>query len=130
MESNQLGLRVGLVNFHEPTLLLIGDASSFTWLAGQLEIRCPLLLEAEPGNEIRSLSIEPSQREGRAFRSGPVLKWQISAHEAVLAAGRLRELAAHPSPAHAYLGPEFAEAGVQIVASKGEYDPARVFGAQ
>jgi hypothetical protein len=39
-------------------------------------------------------------------------------------------LAASEVPAHAYLDPTFNSSGVQIMASLGEYDAARVFGKE
>ncbi len=58
---------------------------------------------------------------------GLILEWQMSASEAAVVSHQLRELAASSSPAHAYLDPASNLTGVQIMASKGEYDPARVF---
>jgi hypothetical protein len=125
--SDQHNLRVGLVDFADPTFLLIGDSRSFYWLAEQIKGERAVTLEGEPGKDRVRFSIVPSDSEGRVSRMGPILEWQMSASEAALVSRQLRELAASSSPAHAYLDPASNLAGVQIMVSRGEYDPARVF---
>ena len=127
MTSNQHNLQVGLVAFPDPTFLLLGEFNAFHWLAEQIEGRRAVVVESAPGKDLVCLSIVPSDQDGRAVRAGSSVEWQISASEAALVSNQLRELAASSSPAHAYLDPESNLTGMQIMASKGEYDPARVF---
>lgn len=127
MTSDQRNLRAGLVDFADPTFLLLGESSSFEWLAAQIEGKRAVVLKGEPGKDLMCLSIVPSDGEGRASRAEGALEWRMSASEATLVSQQLRELAASSSPAHAYLDPASNLTGVQIVASKGEYDPTRVF---
>lgn len=115
------------MDFADPTFLLLGESGSFEWLAEQIEGRRAVALEGEPGKDLARLSIVPSAQEGRVLKAGAILEWQISSSEAALVSQQLRELAASSSPAHAYLDSASNFAGVQIVASKGEYDAARVF---
>lgn len=126
-------LHIGIVDFAEPTLLLVGDAQSFAWLARQIDARQSIDF-AEVPNQTRqvriSLRLAPRARTGCLRRRADVLDWEISAAEAQQFAQQLRELAASVLPAHAYLDPESNIAGVQVVASKGEYDPAKVLAAQ
>ena len=125
--NDQHNLRAGLVDFADPTFLLLGESSSFDWLAEQLENKRAVVLEGESGESPERLLIVPSDREGRMSRAGAILEWQLSASEAALVSQQLRELAASPAPAHVYLDPASNLAGVQVMASKGEYDPTTVF---
>lgn len=127
MTTRQHGLRVGLVDFANPAFLLIGEASSFNWLAEQIESRHAVGLECERGKAVARLSIIPAEHEGRLTLAGAILEWLMSATEAALVSQQLRGLASSSSPAHAYLDPASNLTDVQIIASKGEYDAARVF---
>lgn len=127
MTNNQHNLRVGLVDFADPTLLLLGEASSFNWLAEQIESRCAVVLECEQGSDLSRLSIAPSINEGRISKMETTLEWLMNASDAALFSQQLRQLAASPMPAHIYLDIEKNLAGLQLVASKDEYDPKQVF---
>lgn len=127
MKKDQHNLRAGLVDFADPTFLLLGEPESFDWLAEQIEGRCAVALDGVQGKDLARLSIVPTAQEGRVSREGSVLEWQMSYSEAVLVSQQLRELATSSSSSHAYLDPASNLAGVQIMASKGEYDPERVF---
>lgn len=127
MNSDQRGLRLGLVTFQDPTLLLIGDAGSFAWLAGELEAGRPVTLKSDADVEPIRLLLLPGNGGAGCARAGGVVEWHLSQREADAVATQLRELAGYGSPAHAYLDPEVTTAELQIVASWGEYDPARVF---
>lgn len=127
MNSDQCGLHLGLVTFQDPTLLLIGDSGSFAWLAGELEAGRPVTLMSDPGVDPIRLLLLPANGGVGCARAGGVVSWHLSRCEAVAVASQLRELAGYGSPAHAYLDPEVTTAELQIVASRGEYDPARVF---
>lgn len=120
------GLSMGVVNFAAPTLLLVGESSSFDWLADRIAERLPLTLESVSSKGISGLIFVPTER-GQLAQSGAVLEWRISESEAKLTVLQLRELAASSSPAHIYLDPASNLSGLQLMASKGEYDPARVF---
>ncbi|WP_157039845.1 hypothetical protein [Aquincola tertiaricarbonis] len=127
MKSEQHSLRAGFVDFADPTFLVLGEPESFHWLAKQIEGRCAVALDAVPGKDLARFSIVPTAQEGSVSREGSVLEWQMSSSEAVLVSQQLRVLATSSSPAHAYLDPASNLAGVQIMASRGEYDPERVF---
>jgi hypothetical protein len=127
VKTDQHSLRAGLVDFADPTFLLLGESEAFDWLAKQLEARRAVALDGVPGKDLARLSIVPTAQEGRVSREGPVLEWHMSSSEAVLVARQLRELATSSSSAHAYLDSARNFTGVQIMASKGEYDPERVF---
>lgn len=128
MTTGQPAPHVGLVDFSEPTLLLIGEAHSIRWLAEQLAARRSFALEQTPGKARVSLRFVPTTRDGRLSQQGEAFEWEISVFEAQQAAEQLRELASSECPAHAYLDPTTNGTAVQMVASIGEYDPARVFG--
>lgn len=125
-------LHIGIAEFADPTLLLIGDATSLGWLADQIDARRDIKL-AEMSGLVHETKIDlhliPATRSGRLTRLGDAFDWEISAVEAQQFAQQLRELAACVSPAHAYLDPESNPTEVQVVASKGEYDPVKVFDA-
>ena len=127
VKNDQHSLRAGLVDFADPTFLLLGGSESFDWLAEQIEGRCAVALDAVQGKDLARLSIVPTAQEGCISREGPVLEWQMSSSEALLVSRQLRELATSSSSAHVYLDPASNLTGVQIMASKGEYDPERVF---
>lgn len=116
------------MDFAEPTLLLLGTSSSFNWLAEQVERRREMVLEGAAGRALGILLLVPSAQEGRFSRHGHTLTWRISLDQAARVTQQLRELAASLLPAHVYLDPENNFTDLQVVASKGEYDPARVFG--
>lgn len=126
MTNKYHGLSLGVVEFADPTFLLIGESSSFDWLADRIAERLPLTLESSSSEGIASLIFFPTEL-GQLAQSGAVLEWQISEGEAKLAVQQLRELATSSSPAHIYLDPASNLSGLQLMASKGEYDPARVF---
>ena len=128
MTTEQHGLQAGLVDFSDPAFLLLGESSAFDWLAEQIEQRRSVALQSGSSKEVACLSLVPSEHEGgRASKKGAILEWQMSADEATQVARQLRVLASSSLPAHAYLDPANNLAGLQIIASKGEYDPTRVF---
>jgi hypothetical protein len=77
-----------------------------------------------------NLHVIPTIHGGSLTRRAHVFDWRISAVEATQFAQSIRTLAANTSAAHAYLDPESNVAGVQVVASLGEYDPSKVFASQ
>jgi len=133
MTQKHLLLHVGIAEFSEPTLLLIGDALVLYWLADQIDARQELKLAEMPSlvsqTEV-NLRLAPATHSGSLTRKGKAFSWEISADEAKQFAQQLRGLAASPGPAHAYLDPESNTSGVQVVASKEEYDLEKIFGAE
>ena len=123
-------LYLGIADFAEPTLLLVGEANSLAWLAHQIETRRDIDFSKvpnvvpQPGFDLRVL---PTAGDGSLMRKDKSFVWEISAQEASFFTLQLRELAASASPAHTYLDPHVNAAGVQIVASLGEYEPHRIF---
>ena len=132
MTHQQSVLHIGLADFAEPTLLLIGDENSLTWLAQQIDARRDLKL-AEMPKIVRqtgiSLHLIPAIHRGRLTRLEKAFNWEISSAEALRLALQLRELAISPVPAHTYLDSESNTADIQVVASRGEYDAAKIFAA-
>ena len=112
--------------------MLIGDANSLAWLADQIETRRDIKLAKMHGivwhTEI-ALHLIPATLGGRLTRLGGAFDWEIATAEAKRLAQQLRELAMATSPAHAYLDPESNGTDVQVIASKGEYDPEKIFTA-
>lgn len=132
MTQQRSWLHVGLADFAERTLLLIGDANSLSWLAEQIDTRRDIKL-TEMHEIVRQtgvgLRLIPAIHSGRLTRQGDVFDWEISAVEAPQLARQLRELAMATVPAHAYLDPQSNTTDVHLVASKGEYDAEKVFAA-
>lgn len=122
MKKEQPNLELGLVDFEEPTLLLLGETSSFDWLACRIAEGCEFALKGRV-----SLKFIPSMQEGELSGTGNEFEWHMSHAEMALVAQQLRELATGDVPAHAYLDSIRNTAGIQIMASKGEYEPARIF---
>lgn len=124
-------LHVGIAEFSEPTLLLLGDALVLHWLADQINA-CHVLRLAEMPDRVRQIGVDlrliPGTQSGSLNLKGHVFAWEISANEAEQFAQQLRELADSIGPGHAYLDPQLNTSGVLVVASKGEYDPERIFG--
>lgn len=126
--TEQHGLQAGIVEFSEPVFLLIGGEEGFGWLAERIQSRCPIVVQGDTSKAVGSLSFVPSpESDGEASIEGAILEWRISATEAIEVARLLRALAASSRPAHAYLDPGRDRTGLQIIASKGEYDPMRIF---
>lgn len=130
MTQHSSRLHIGIADFAEPTLLLIGDAKSFAWLAEQINARQNIKLEEMHWIvwETRvTLHLIPALHRGRLTRLGDAFDWEISAVEALKFTRQLRELGVATLPTHTYLDPESNATDVQVVASKGEYDPEKVF---
>lgn len=129
MSTKASYLMIGLTEFAEPTLLLLGDAATFRWLADQIAVRKVVDLAQAPMVQLNGLelSLAPVDVAGRLERKGQKFTWYITRSEAMQFAEQLRELAACTGPSHAYLDSELTGAAVQVVASKGEYSSAAVF---
>ena len=117
-------MHIGLADFAESTLLILGDAASLNWLADCIETRQLIDLARSPLAKLVSvgLMIVPTDNAGSLSRNDTLFKWKVSRLEAQQFAEQLRALAVSEKPAHAYLDPEANNAGVQIIASQGEYN--------
>lgn len=122
-------MNIGLADFAEPTLLILGDAASLNWLASCMETRQSIDLATSPFVKLVSvgLVISPTGDEGSLSRNDTLFKWKVSPLEAQQFAEQLRALAISEKPAHAYLDPRTNSAGVQVIASQGEYSAEAVF---
>lgn len=122
-------MHIGLADFAEPTLLILGDAASLNWLADCIEMRQAIDLSASPVVKLVNvgLVIAPTDDEGSLSRNDTLFKWRVSPLEAQQFAEQLRALAVSEKSAHAYLDPKANNAGVQVVASQGEYSGDAVF---
>lgn len=123
-------MHIGLVDFAEPTLLIIGDMASLRWLAELIETRQSLDFGAA-ASQVKlvnvSLLLDSVRSDGDLSRDQAKFDWRISPSEAGQFAVQLRSLAASDVPAHAYLDCNSNTSGVQIVASKDEYSARTVF---
>jgi hypothetical protein len=123
-------LHIGIADFAEPALLLLGDADSLAWLADQIEAEQNIDF-ASFANVVRQLNFNLrilfTERGGGLSRREAAFVWEVSPAEARRLAAQLRSVAENMSPSHAYLDPTPNLAGVQVIASLGEYDPGRIF---
>jgi hypothetical protein len=129
MANEPRSLHIGLADFAEPTLLLIGQPADLTWLAGEICGRRILALQSGATGPSVSLHMVPTDEEASLACQGQVFEWRITASEAQTVARQLQELAATGKPAHAYLDPTTNLTAVQVVVSCGEYEPSEIFGS-
>ena len=122
-------MHVGLADFAEPTLLILGDATSLNWLADYIESRQSLDFAAVAFVKLVNvgLLLDSTAGDGGVNRHEAKFNWKVSLPEAQQFAEQLRALAASEVPAHAYLDSAGNTSGVEIVASKGEYSPDTIF---
>jgi hypothetical protein len=128
MTNEQSRLYVGVADFEQPTLLVLGKPDSLLWLSKQISARRAFALEREAGKSYASLQFLPTAGDGHLTRQGNAFEWQLSALESKQVAQQIKELAVSDCPAHAYLDPVFNEAEVQVIVSINEYDVSRIFG--
>ena len=110
-----------------PALPILGDTAGFLWLGniiesrwvGKLSLLSPRVILANIG-----LNLAYSESHPGLMRSGAEFNWTLSNSSSKMLPGLLRGLAASDGPGHAYLDGPLEAAGIQVVASKGEYDPA------
>lgn len=116
-------MHIGLADFAEPTLLILGDSVSLNWLADCIEARQSIDLATSSFVKLVNvgLMIVPSDDEGSLSRSDVLFEWKVSSSEAQQFADQLRALAAGDKPGHTYLDSKANSAGVEVIASKGEY---------
>lgn len=121
-------MHIGLADFANPALLILGDPTSLNWLADCIAARKSIDLATSPFVELVSvgLNIAPTDEEGSCSRNDALLEWKISPAEALRFADQLRALAASETPGHAYLDPVDNRAVLEIIASKGEYNAKTV----
>jgi hypothetical protein len=117
-------LRIGFINFYNPTLLIIGELASLNWFAECIEIRQSIDFSAISfaKQENINLLLEPTESTGILTREDKKFFWNISLLESQKFSMQLRELATSQKPAHTYLDPTVNKANVEVVASKDEYD--------
>jgi len=122
-------MHIGIVDFAEPTLLIVGDAASFCWLADIFDSRQSLdLSSASIATPVDvNLLLNPVEEGDDLYRDGLKFKWRFSPQKAQEFASQLRALATSSVPAHAYLDVNPCSSGVRIVASKDEYSATKVF---
>jgi hypothetical protein len=130
--ENPCGLHIGFVDFAVPTLLLLGEPSSFNWLADQIAKRQTIelkgaLSEGALSEQIASLILLPVKQEGGLSRMGSTLEWRMIESEANAIIQQLRGLAVSELPAHAYLDPINNMSRLQVMASHGEYNYKLIF---
>jgi len=129
-QKNPSGLVVGIADFVDQTLLMLGDTPSFARLAN-------LMQTTEIGRQIdfnavgRCVNVRMTlvfDAAGDLRYAGNRLEWRISPREAKQFARQLQVLADSTNIAgHQYLDPASNQAQLQIVASKGEYNPLKIF---
>lgn len=117
-------MHIGLADFAEPTLLIIGEATTLNLLADYIQMRQSVDMETLPFVRMVGirLVIAQSHRESNLRRADSLFTWEIASLDSSGIVEQLRELAASAIPAHAYLDVVVNAAGVQIVASNGEYE--------
>jgi len=122
-------MHIGLADFTEPTLLIIVDEASLQWLAERIESR--KFLDFATASSVKlinvSLLLHPVEGGGDLSRHEAKFEWKVSPLEARQFAEQLRVLAACEASAHVYLDSKPNTSGVQLVASKDEYDASIVF---
>lgn len=128
---NNYLIHIGLVEFSEPTLLLVGDAAAFQWLADCIESR--ELLDFSKISSIKlvnvGLIICPVEGGSDLCQVAAEFILKVSPLESEQFASQLRALASKEGPAHAYLDCESNTSDVPMVASKDEYLADTVFAA-
>jgi hypothetical protein len=128
MTHEQSSLQIGIVDFADPTLLLIGEPYSIHRLAYEIASRQEFEI-AVGQSQVRLRFVPVVCGDDRLTRKDSEFVWYISAAKAQEVVEELRGLAASAVPAHAYLDPEQNLADVEVVASIGEYKPEQMFPA-
>jgi hypothetical protein len=125
-------IHVGIADFSPRALLLIGDQQSLTWLAQEIAQKRLVRLKDHPTRArmagIADLEIVPnSDRSSLRVDSDHHVTWTIARTDAAGYSEQLVALAKAEQPAHTYLDPTNGS-DLELIASKGEYDPAKLFG--
>jgi hypothetical protein len=131
MPSNHPLLSAGIVDFCEPTLVLAGDAEGFLWLAALIESGWTGDLSTF-GDKLQLVGVQlglmHSDPHGGLEGCGTQLCWRLSSAALQLFPELLRALAQSGRDGHAYMDdPPGEDTSTQVIASKGEYDPAFLF---
>jgi hypothetical protein len=131
MANDDFKVYVGLVDFADPTLLIVTDASGFRWLAQ--------LIASRQSGDLSRFSSEIELPHDTRFhlrfsdegvgleRHGSDLFWNIAPTDAGVFAAQLRSLADTDCPGHHYLDPTAGIQRIEVIASKGEYNPITIF---
>jgi hypothetical protein len=129
MFTNGPILHAGMIDFGEPIFLILGGPEGFLWLADLIESRWTGIFSGL-SSKIRltntDLALIYSDSDGGLGGVGSVLRWTLSARAVRSFPEQLRALALSDGPHHAYLDDPEGR-GIQVIASKGEYEPT-VFG--
>jgi hypothetical protein len=119
-------LLIGLADFAEPTLLILGNSASMYWLAEQVESADSIDFADAPNAKLVNvqLLLERTGESGVLVRDRSRFVWKLSAVDAAEIATKLRCLARGGVPAHAYLDLTTNSAYVEVIASINEYSDA------
>jgi len=119
-------LQIGCADFREPTLLILGEPVSLNWLSDCIETRQLIDFGIVPFvNQVNiNLLLESTEDKGILTRQDKNFLWKISLIESQEFSAKLRSLAVAKMPSHIYLDPTINSAGVEVVASIGEYSEA------
>jgi hypothetical protein len=132
MPPNRPLISAGIVDFDEPRLVIVGDPEGFLWLASLIESAWTGDLSSLGGKLHLAgvqLCIGHSGLHGGLEWRGTQLHWRLSNSALQLFPEQLRALAQSEGAGHAYLDdPAEEDTSIQAIASKGEYDPATLFG--
>lgn len=131
MPSQDNLLHIGIADFSPHVLLLIGDQQSLIWLAQEIAQKRLVRLKDHPTRArmagIGDLEIVPnSEQSSLQLGSGHNVIWTIASADAARYSEQLVALANAEQPSHVYLDPTNGS-DLQVIASKGEYDPAKLF---
>ena len=122
-------LHIGVVAFAQPALLMIGDTATLLWLATLISSRS--VVHFDKCAEVRLMNVVlrvvPTAGVGRLSRTSDTFTLEVSPSEAIQFAEQLNALAEAAGPKHIYLDPATNTANVDVLVSKGEYDPENIF---
>ena len=129
-QSSASKLIIGIVEFENPTVLVLGDAAAFLTLASRIQERQTFRM-AESGfaelKNIREITVMPCEDHGEFSRIDDELVWKVSAFEADAFAAQLQALGESKDAGHTYLDPSTNSTDLEIVASKDEYQASVLF---
>jgi hypothetical protein len=123
MRYGEQQLCAGLVEFSEPTLLIVGDAAALTELADQIQGRQKFRVPESNCIDI-AVSFVATESQSKLQRNGNEYILRISASDAQIFADLIAALVNSHVPAHTYLD---LNDEIPIMISKGEYDPKKIF---
>lgn len=127
-KENISKVHIGLADFSEPTLLIIGDAAALRWLADGFASQQLIDLSGSSLLMLHGISLffELADKS-EIIQIEKDIRLRVSLLESIKFAGVLQALAASNAPAHAYLDLAENNAGINVIASKDEYNADEVF---